>query len=341
MFRKLLTKFLIIWLTLTCVLAWYWPNFGLVFDPFIQPSIDCGIFEIKMAEIYIAVTMLMIGSLLPVDELRSVAKQWPQVAGGTCAQYLSMPLLAFLASCIFGLEGAYFIGMMLVGCVPGAMASNMLTMIARGNVSYSVGLTTSATLLSPFIVPMTLYLAIAILGTCFGCTDSAGQSYFNGQVVIDMAKTLLLTVVLPVGLGFSLARISKKWNRFAQNFGEITANLVIILIIACAVAGNRGKSFPMQMLAPMLLVNFGGYAAGFLAAKLMKLDMRKARALMVEVGMQNAGLGVMLAGIYFENQPEVALCCAMYTFGCMFTGIILVQLLRYLADRSEPQEALP
>ena len=73
----------------------------------------------------------------------------------------------------------------------------------------------------------------------------------------------------------------------------------------------------------------------------MKLDMRKARALMVEVGMQNAGLGVMLAGIYFENQPKVALCCAMYTFGCMFTGIILVQLLRYLADRSEPQEALP
>ena len=335
MFRKILTRFLLIWLTLACVLAWYWPQFGMGFDPFTLPPIDCRWFKISMAEIYIALTMLMIGSLLPVDELRAVAKHWPQVVGGTCVQYLSMPLLAFVAACLFHLSGPHFIGLMLVGCVPGAMASNMLTMIARGNVSYSVGLTTSATLLSPLVVPATLYLAIAVLGTYFGCTDSANQNYFNAQVVVDMAKTLLITVVMPVGLGFSLARISSKWQNFAQNFGEIAANLVIILIIACAVAGNREKSFPLFMIAPMLLVNFGGYAAGYVGGKLLRIDSRKARALMVEVGMQNAGLGVMLAGIYFKTQPEVALCCAMYTFGCMFTGIILVQILRVIADRTE------
>lgn len=340
MVRKILTKFLLVWLTLTCVLAYCWPSLGVGFDPFVLPSFDFGLFKVSMAEIYIAVTMLLIGSLLPVEELKAVAKNWPQVLGGTCVQYLSMPLLAFTAACIFQLEGSRFIGLMLVGCVPGAMASNMLTMIARGNVSYSVGLTTSATFLSPFVVPMTLYAAIAVLGTYFGCTDSANQSYFNLQVVIDMAKTLLITVVFPVGLGFSLARISPAWNRFAQNFGEITANLVIILIIACAVAGNREKSFPMLMVWPMLLVNFGGYFAGFLGGKLLRIDSRKARALMVEVGMQNAGLGVMLANIYFKDQPEVALCCAMYTFGCMFTGIILVQILRYLADRNEDLESL-
>ncbi len=334
MFRKILTTYLLLWLTLTCAAAWAWPRFGLGFDPFVVPPIDCGLFKISAAEIYIAVTMLMIGSLLPIDELRSVAKHWPQVVGGTCVQYLSMPLLAFLAAVFFHLTGPYFIGIMLVGCVPGAMASNMLTMIARGNVSYSVGLTTSATLLSPLVVPLTLYLAIAILGTYFGCTD-ANQNYFNVRVVIDMAKTLLLTVVLPVGCGFTLARVSQKWQNFAQNFGEITANLVIILIIASAVAGNRDKSFPMFMVLPMLFLNFGGYFAGFLGGKILRIDSRKARALMVEVGMQNAGLGVMLAGIYFAQKPEVALCCAMYTFGCMFTGIVLVQLMRFFVDRAE------
>ena len=54
------------------------------------------------------------------------------------------------------------IGVILVGCVPGAMASNVLTLAARGNTSYSVSLTTSATLLSPLIVPFALWLTLGI-----------------------------------------------------------------------------------------------------------------------------------------------------------------------------------
>lgn len=335
MFQKILTKYLLLWLTLTCVVAFYWPRLGMPFDPFVNPKFTLSCFTVSTAEIYIAVTMLMIGSLLPVEELKTVARQWTRVVGGTCVQYLSMPLLAFLGACLFQLKGPYFIGLMLVGCVPGAMASNMLTMIARGNVSYSVGLTTSATLLSPLVVPSTLYLAISVLGPYFECTDMASQSYFNSAIVVNMAQTLLVTVVSPVALGFMLARISSRWNAFARNFGEITANIVIILIIACAVAGNRGKDFPIHMVWPLLLVNFGGYAAGALGGMLMKLDSRKIRALIIEVGMQNAGLGVMLAKLYFPQFPDVALCCAMYTFGCMFTGIVLVQCLRVIADRTE------
>lgn len=334
MFKKILTKYLLIWLTLTCILAYYWPKFGLGFDPFVLPPIDCHWFKISAAEIYISVTMLMIGSLLPVDELRAVAKNWTQIVSGTAVQYITMPLLAFISACIFGLTGPYFIGIMLVGCVPGAMASNMLVMIARGNVSYSVGLTTSATLLSPAVVPVTLYLAISVLGPYFGCTNAVNQSYFNTQVVIDMAKTLLLTVVLPVGIGFSLARVSKRWHAFSQLFGEIVANLVIIMIIASVVAANRGGKFPVNMVAPLILLNFGGFLAGWIGGKyILRLDIKKACALMIEIGMQNAGLGVMLAGIYFGTQPQVAMCCAMFTFGCMFTGIVLVQITRVLMDR--------
>ncbi|MDO4574216.1 MAG: bile acid:sodium symporter family protein [Planctomycetia bacterium] len=322
MFKKILTKYLLFWLTLACVLAYYWKNFGLPLNPFAGWKIGAeeSFFRANSAEIYIALTMLMIGSLLPWEEIRAVARHWPKVLGGTCVQYLSMPLLAYLAGKFFGLSGPEFIGIMLVGCVPGAMASNMLTMIARGNVTYSVGLTTSATLLSPIVVPCTLYLVIG---------------KFIDFDILEMSRTLLLTVVVPVVSGFLLARKFPLWNRFSQAFGEILANLVIILIIASAVAGNSGKVFPLHLIWPMLLVNFGGYAAGWMGGTILRIDRRMARALMVEVGMQNAGLGVMLANSYFPEQPAVALCCAMYTFGCMFTGILLVQCLRVWADRTE------
>ena len=57
---------------------------------------------------------------------------------GTVVQYVSMPVLAYGVGRLFGLEGPWMIGIVMVGCVPGAMASNVLTLIARGNVSYSV-----------------------------------------------------------------------------------------------------------------------------------------------------------------------------------------------------------
>lgn len=325
-FRKILSTYLLVWLTLLCVVAFYWNRFGFSVDPFRLPPVDCHWFKVSMAEIYISVTMLMIGSLLPIDEIKMVLKRWHKILGGTCIQYISMPALAFLAACLFGLHDATFYGLMLVGCVPGAMASNMLTLMSRGNVSYSVGLTTSATLLSPIVVPLTLWMAI-------------GQHvHFD---VLEMSRTLLITVVLPVGIGFTLAQKCQLWNRFAHAMGEIVANVVIIWIIASVVAGNRERiaQFPVHLVPPMLLVNFGGYACGFLGGKLLRLDNRMTRALILEIGMQNAGLGVMLAQKYFPDKPEVALCCAMYTFGCMFTGILVAQGLRFLSrNEVDPEE---
>ena len=105
--------------------------------------------------------MFVIGSLLPGNEVRDVFRRWHTVLSGTFVQYTVMPGLAFLMSLFFLDQPELRIGVILVGCVPGAMASNVLTLAARGNVSYSVCLTTSATLLSPLFVPLVLYVAVS------------------------------------------------------------------------------------------------------------------------------------------------------------------------------------
>ena len=64
--------------------------------------------------------------------------------GNTLIQYTAMPLAAYGVGRLLGLDGPLLIGVVMVGCVPGAMASNVLTLIARGNVSYSLSLTTMA-----------------------------------------------------------------------------------------------------------------------------------------------------------------------------------------------------
>ncbi len=317
-FRTVLERYLVVWLVLLCVVAHRWPAwFGSVGlgDPFQATRPFLGYL--------IAVTMLAIGSLLPRDEVLQVVRHWPSVLGGTAVQYISMPLLAYGLGHLFGFSGPWMIGIMMVGCVPGAMASNVLTLVARGNVSYSVSLTTSATLLSPLVVPWTLWLTV-------------GRTVHDFHA-LKVCWELLWMVVLPVTAGYTISCISTRWRAVATRIGPILANLVILWIIAVVVAGSRQllTQIPAQLLGALVAVNISGYTAGYCGAWLLRCPEPMRRALTLEVGMQNSGLGTALAISLFPNEPETALPSAMYAFGCMFTGTILA---RFWAGRIAPQQ---
>lgn len=317
-FKKILSTYLLLWLTLTCLVAYKWSAF---FPDLSNPFLISG----DALQWLIAITMLAIGSLLPLEEVKMVAYRWPKILGGTTIQFLAMPLAAWLACKALHLEGGWFVGFILVGCVPGAMASNMLTMISKGNVSYSVGLTTSSTLLSPLLVPTLLYF------------------FLSTKVSMDvaaMSNNLLLTVVCPVVVGFTLSRIFLWWQHGAELLGEIIANIAIILIIASVVAAKSdliGQT-PMIIALGLLLVNLLGYLCGWFGGKAIGASNKMRRALTLEIGMQNAGLGTMLATKYFSEHPQAAIVCAMYTFGCMFTGIILAQMFRRIPVDDELED---
>ena len=316
--RAQLERWLLVWLTLLCAAAYWWTDCAdrLWSQPVANP------FAASRAGLnyLIAATMLAIGSLLPRDEIRQVFRRWPTVLGGTAIQYTSMPLLAYGMGRLFGLEGPWMIGIIMVGCVPGAMASNVLTLMAKGNVSYSVSLTTSATILSPVFVPLALWLAL-----------SGTAEYSMAAVFWKVAKAgglLMLIVVLPVLAGYGLSRTFALWEAGARRVGAILANLTILWIIAVVVALNRDRlaQLDLKLLLALLAVNFGGYLAGFFGGRLLRLTDPMRRALTLEIGMQNAGLGTALALSLFQDDPTTAIPAALYTFGCMFTGTVLARL---------------
>ncbi|MEK6234967.1 MAG: bile acid:sodium symporter family protein [Planctomycetales bacterium] len=331
----MLERFLIAWLTLLSAIAYFWPSllgaFG-EFTPEQLASLDPFTLSKGFLQPIFAVTMFCIGTLLPRNEVEQVFRRWPTVLGGTAIQFLVMPLSAFLIASLFDLSPSYRIGVILVGCVPGAMASNVVTLTARGNVSYSVSLTTAATLLSPLATPL-------ILSAMIG--DVAGDPS-PGKKVWD----LFCMVVAPVVTGHLFARPFPKFQSLMKIVGPRLANLTILWIIAVIVALNRkhlGEQGAGQLLLPLLLVNLVGYLAGYFGGATIGLDGPMRRALTLEVGMQNAGLGAVLASKWFPDQPEIAIPTAMYTFGCMFTGVLLAQVwLRFPpkdAEDTEPDSA--
>ena len=314
---RLIQRFLLIWLSLLSLSAYYWPSFGIEFDPFEHTA--------KSLPYLIIVTMFGVGWMLPIDEIRKVASQWPKIIGGTFTQFLVMPLLALGAGLGFGLSGENLVGVILVGCVPGAMASNVLTIVSKGNTSYSVSLTTFATILSPIAVPTMLAISASLVDqSTREVIESASND--SGGIYLDSAIKLLQWVVLPVIAGFSMGRLLPQYESQAKTIGSNTANLAILLIVATVVGKSRDNlaALPMVVFGCLLIINILGYLGGFAGGSLMRLTHPMKRALTLEVGMQNAGLGATLATQLFTNPDStVAIAPAFYTFFCMFTGTIL------------------
>ena len=169
-----------------------------------------------------------------------------------------MPLLAWVTVQVLQPAPELAAGLLIVGCVPGAMASNVLTLAARGNVSYSVSLTTSATLLSPLIVPVALWLTV-------------DQSInYNHWVPF---RLMLLRVVLPVVVGHLLSRFLKRFRQLAERAGSTVANTAILGIIAIAVALNRSgvMQASLVLMGALAAINAGGYLTGYFGAAAFRL----------------------------------------------------------------------
>jgi bile acid:Na+ symporter, BASS family len=298
-----LLRSVLFWLVITSGLAWYWPDFVTGFDPFLA----VGSTAINGL---IVVAMLAVGALLPLQEVNQILRRWPRVLTGTAIQYISMPILALVVVRLLQPDAQTATGILIVGCVPGAMASNVLTLTARGNVSYSVSLTTAATLLSPLVVPLMLWLMI----------DEA-VSYDGWKAL----RLMLFQIVLPVVTGHVCSRLLPVFRSSAERWAALVANVCVLSIIAIAVALNRTGVAQASgwLIGVLAVINAGGYLAGYWGGTVFRMDEGMKRALTLEVGMQNAGAGVALAKELFGPESAAVVPCILYTFGCMLTGTVL------------------
>lgn len=297
------------------MLSYLWPRLwgGAAFDPFLA--------SLPWLTWLISGTMFCVGCLLPRDEVVQVGHKWPTILLGTCVQFSSMPLLAWLTGTMLRLPQDQFIGLMMVGCVPGAMASNVITMTAKGNVSYSVGLTTMATIVCPIVTPLTLYLTLGKLA--------------SRDLLLSASLGLFREVVIPVIVGFIICQRFPKFGERLRSPANVIANLAILWIIAAVVAKARGEfnNLTLSLLTALALVNCLGYAAGYWGGRAIRLDEAMRRALMIEVGMQNAGLGAKIAGDLFPNSQGAGIPCVLFAFLCVFTATLLA---RWFSGRPLP-----
>ena len=280
---------------------------------FISPDVfnwvTSVVFGQSVINILLGVIMFGMGMTLSLEDFKLVLKRPLDVLKGTLAQFLIMPLIAFLLSKIFGLEEALMVGVVLVGTCPGGTSSNVISYMAGGDVALSVTMTTVSTLLAPILTPAITYLLIQ---------ETVSFS------PLGMFVSILQVVILPIALGLVIRTILRETADTIEEYMPAVSSIAISCIVGGVIGANKEKivaSFGLIVVV-VILHNLLGYALGFFVGRMSGMDNRQSITVAIEVGMQNSGLATSLATSQFAAMPLAAVPGALFSAWHNISGAI-------------------
>lgn len=300
-FLNLLTNLFPLWVTVAAVLA------------LIEPSLLTW-FSGNFISIGLGVIMLGMGLTLTLDDFKRVVFYPVPILTGVALQFCVMPFLGWSLGYFFNLSTAMAVGLVLVACCPGGTASNVVTYLAGARVALSVTMTAFSTL---FAVILTPYLTGLLAGSRIH-VDVLGLLWSTVQVVI-----------VPVTLGLILNRYASKLTAKVLPFAPFVAVIVIALIVGSIIGSGKEIILEsgLRLTLAIICLHVFGFLMGYFLSLFISKDKNIARTTSIEVGMQNSGLGAVLARAHFVN-PAVAIPSAISSLTHCLIGSLVAAIWR-------------
>ncbi len=257
----------------------------------------------------IQLIMFGMGTSMSVDDFVTVVKAPRAVFIGVAAQFVIMPTLGFMLANVSGFEPEIAAGIILIGCSPSGLASNVMNYLAKANLALSITITSITTLLAPLLTPLLMKL---LAGTF---------------IEIDMVKMMWdisKMVIIPIGAGLLFNKLLKGKSQWLDAAMPLVSMFGIGFIIVIITAAGRDSllAIGFLLIGLVLIHNLAGYTIGYWSARLFKMEERDCRTVAIEVGMQNGGLA---SGIAKEMGKIATVGLAAAVFGPLMniTGSIL------------------
>ncbi|WP_110666471.1 bile acid:sodium symporter family protein [Salinicola halophilus] len=272
------------------------------------------------------VIMFAMGLTLTRDDFARVIKAPKPIAVGVILQFLLMPLAALLVSRVLDLGPELTTGMVLVGATAGGTSSNVMAWLAGGHVALSVTMTMVSTLISVAATPFLTWLIV-------------GQTI--DVPVLGMLLSIAKLVIAPIALGVIVHHLLGRHIRRIEPALATLAMAAIVVIIAIVVALNAGNLATLGPIVALAVIahNGIGLAGGYWASRALGFDVRTARTIAFEVGLQNSGLAVTLANQFFT--AGAALPGALFSVWHNVSGSLLAGYWKRRGVAGAPQEKTP
>lgn len=271
----------------------------------------------------LAVVMFSIAIDLRLADFRALLKApWPMCVG-LGSQFLVLPFLTYLLVLIVEPRPSIALGLILVAACPGGNISNFITHRAGGNVALSVSMTAFSTVAAILMTPFN----IALWGNLYEPTRILLR-----QTEIDplsVAITVGFMLVLPLILGMLLnARRPDVTARLRRPLQWLSMGIFVAFILV-ALAANWGffLDFVGHVAGLVVLHNGLALAGGFVAATLARVSSYDRRAITIETGIQNSGLGLVLIFSFFGGLGGMAVVAAFWGIWHAISGIAVASLM--------------
>jgi bile acid:Na+ symporter, BASS family len=281
-------------------LAIYYPNYFKTIGSFNLSAVIVPMLQL---------IMFGMGTELSLKDFSRIVQMPKGVIVGVTCHYIIMPMVGFGIAHMFNFPPEIAAGIVLVGCCPSGLASNVMCYLSRGNLALSVSVTTVSTLVAPLLTP----LLMRLLG------GSLISIHF-----LDMVWEMVKMVVLPVALGVVVHYLLRDRAKWLNKVLPITSMIGIVIILVVIIA--KGRDALLQVGGLIILATFihntFGYLLGYGSGRLLRFNERDSRTIALEVGMQNAGLASALASRISSN-AAVALAPAVFGPMMNITGSLL------------------
>jgi BASS family bile acid:Na+ symporter len=271
----------------------------------------------------LAVVMFSIALDLKSRDFGRLMRAPKPVVTGLISQFIVLPVLTYLLILVVQPRASIALGLILVASCPGGNISNFITHRAGGNAALSVSMTAFATVGAVLITP----LNIAFWGRLY----APSREILNSVQIdpVQVAITVSLMLILPLILGMVLnARYPDLANRVRRPMQNLSM-LIFLTFVVLALAANWGffLSFAQYVGALVVVHNALAFAGGYGTATLAGLSNYDRRAVTIETGIQNSGLGLVLIFGFFNGLGGMAVVAALWGIWHAVSGIILARIM--------------
>ncbi len=258
--------------------------------------------------------MFGMGCTMTIRDFLAIAKSPKGVFIGLACQLTIMPLSGTLLALMSQMPAEIAAGIILVGCAPSGVASNVLSYLAKANLPLSISITVVSTLLAPVFTPLLMkYLAGTLVEIA----------------MVEMMWNIAKMVLVPIAAGLLINHVLKDKAKFLHQVLPLLSMLTIAVVIAIITAS--GKPYLVKMgwllLALVVLHNVLGLFLGYFAGRVLGMNEKDSRTISIEVGSQNGGLAGALAGS-MGKIATMGLAPAVFSVIMNITGSILASFWR-------------
>jgi BASS family bile acid:Na+ symporter len=269
--------------------------------------------------VILALVMFGVALDMKLEDFKGIGSAPRAVLIGLAAQFVLLPAIAWALTMVLKPQPSIALGIILVASCPGGNISNFLTNFARGNTALSVTVTAFSTVGAMFFTPF---------NTAFwGAMNPATREILTRIAIdpVEMLGAVAILLVVPALLGMTVARQFPAFAARSRKPFRVLSLVVFAAFVVGALAANWDYflTYVHRVVIGVFLLNALGLAGGYAAARLARLPEADRRAVSIEVGIQNSGLGLVLVFNFFGGLGGMAITAAWWGIWHILAGTAL------------------